>query len=197
MTVKEYIEENIELIDNNQWEELFDYYKHDLVPLGVGGVLYEAGIYFLDKLSYIPACAFASYETLTDITIPDNITKIGASTFAGCFNLKNIIMSDFNNVEEIEIYAFSGCNSLTKIILPNVKIIRGNAFRGCCNLKTIILGKNVTSIEKDAFTKLPDNFEIYYQGTKNEWKQVYKPANFEGLYFTVHCSDGDIIKRKR
>ena len=58
MTTKEYIENNIELIDQNNWEEFFKD-----APKGIGGFLYDADMPFLNELSYIPAYANISYQS--------------------------------------------------------------------------------------------------------------------------------------
>ena len=63
---KRYIEDNIELIETNEWGEFFKF-----APYGAGAILYEAGIPFLEKLGYISDSAFEGSNIQT-IDIPDN-----------------------------------------------------------------------------------------------------------------------------
>jgi endonuclease I len=71
-------------------------------------------------------------------------------------NNQNIVSFDelqyFTGVTEISNYAFSGCDSLTSIELPNTVIsIGNNAFYNCTNLITINLPNTLTSIGNNTF----------------------------------------------
>ena len=91
-----------------------------------------------------------------EITIPSTlggfpVTKIGASAFAGCSNLKRIIIH--NSVTYIGGSAFSGCSRLESITIPNeVTSIGANAFSGCSSLESISIPRFVTSIGANAFS---------------------------------------------
>ena len=62
--------------------------------------------------------------------IPDNVTRIGADAFNGCFSLQSITIP--KNVTHIDSYAFFGCFSLESILLPkNIVQIDCTAFSGC------------------------------------------------------------------
>lgn len=57
------------------------------------------------------------------------------------------------SVTKIEDYAFSGCDDLKSITIPDsVTVIGENAFEGCDSLKSIVLGKGVTVIGEYAFS---------------------------------------------
>lgn len=191
MTVKDYIETHIELIDANEWEEFFNN-----APEGIGGFLYDANIPFLDELSYIPACAFAKCANLINFDIPKGITDIKYSAFNECKNLSTIKIP--NTVTSIGQYAFFNCHGLTSVTIGNgVKSIGNYAFAGCSSLMSIIIPNSMTSIGYYAFFSCRNLKEIYFKGTKSDWKKLYRPKEFANLYFTVHCSDGDIIKKKK
>ena len=54
---------------------------------------------------------------------------------------------------EINQYAFSGCDSLTSVTIPDsVTSIGESAFRGCTSLASVIIGDSVTSIGDYAFS---------------------------------------------
>lgn len=71
--------------------------------------------------------AFAAYEQLISIRIPDSVTEIGYSAFQHCLRLNSITFP--SNLESIENYAFWGCVSLPDITIPDSVISIGkNSF---------------------------------------------------------------------
>ena len=101
------------------------------------------------------------------ITVPDNISKLGAKCFSACSGfLKKVILPE--NLKEIEFDAFRYCSKLEEIIIPDsVKVIGAEAFYGCSSLKTIKLPRELKTIERGLFEKcsslmgitLPDGIE--------------------------------------
>ena len=88
---------------------------------------------FLPYLKTIGSNAFKKCTNLTEITIPDSISKIGSGAFYECNNLK--IVNIPNSVKHIQKKAFEKCKSLTSITIPNsVKTIGKAAFKNCLNL---------------------------------------------------------------
>jgi len=62
--------------------------------------------------------AFSGYTSLTNITIPDSVTRIEEGAFVNCTNLTSIIIP--NSVTSIGRSAFNYCTSLTSITIPNI-----------------------------------------------------------------------------
>ena len=90
-----------------------------------------------------------SGTNVTSVTIPDSVTSIGNSVFAGCEKLKKAKLS--KKIKTIPCYAFSGCNSLTTIKMSDkVSIIEDNAFANCGELKTIG-NLTLTEVGRSAF----------------------------------------------
>ena len=97
-----------------------------------------------------PQLGFFNYNK--DITSFDELqyftalTTIGAYAFSHCNSLKSIIIPD--NVKTISTGVFDGCSGLTSITIPNnVKTLGITAFRDCSALTSIIIPSSVTSIE--------------------------------------------------
>ena len=96
--------------------------------------------------------------------IPNSVTSIGAWAFDGCTGLTSITIP--NSVTSIGIYAFYYCTGLTSITIPNsVTSIGACAFCGCTGLK-----------------------DVYYTGSKDEWKAISigKYNNDNLLNATIH-----------
>ena len=82
------------------------------------------------------------YE-VTEIVIPNTITKIGNYQFCGFENITRITIP--NSVTSIEAYAFSNCRSLINIEIPDSVISIGTAaFRSCESLINITIPESVT-----------------------------------------------------
>lgn len=87
---------------------------------------------------------------ITAINIPDSVTKIGHSAFAGCDDLTTINIPD--SVTEIDNEAFEYCEGLTSVNIPDSVTSIGNCvFCGCSGLASVTIGNGVTSIGEKAF----------------------------------------------
>ena len=107
--------------------------------------------------------------------------------------LNNELVTELNGdlldgVQYIEEYAFSGCSSLKKVILPNSVVeIRADAFGECENLTIIEIPSSVTSIGDNAFMYTNNenknrNLRIYCEATE-------KPSG----YYNSICYDATSI----
>ncbi len=96
----------------------------------------------------------------TTYTIPNNVTKIGASVFSDCFNLESITIP--NNVVVIEEYAFFRCENITNLIIPNsVTTIGEMAFAFCDGLNTVSIGDGIEDVGDEAFTDCYSLTSVY------------------------------------
>ena len=99
--------------------------------------------------------AFNDCSSLTSVTIPNNVIRIGNYAFSGCRNLTSVTIG--NGVTSIGNYAFSYCTDLTSVTIPNsVTSIGERAFSGCSNLTSVTIGNGVTSIGNYAFSYCTD-----------------------------------------
>jgi len=86
------------------------------------------------------------------LTIPNSVTSIGQSAFYGCTGLTGTLTIP-NSVTSIGQYAFYYCTGLTALTIPNsVTSIGDSAFRYCSGLTgTLTIPNSVTSIGDSAF----------------------------------------------
>ncbi len=69
--------------------------------------------------------------------------------------------------------AFRGNESVTDIILPpSVERFGEGAFAGCIHLKRITIPKKVKRIPEAAFANCWELEDVYYEGSKEEWKRI-------------------------
>ena len=147
-----------------------------------------------DSVTTISRGAFQNCRNLTSIEIPDSVTSsIGQGTFIECRSLTSVIIGD--NVTSIDSYAFVHCISLTNVTIPNhVTSIGIGAFKNCDSLKSIEIPSSVTSIGKEAFRDCKSLTRIEYNGTKEQWENIFKDAewNVGSIATKIICTDGVI-----
>ena len=145
---------SVHITDLTAWCNInFDSYASN--PLGYAHNLYLNGdlvteLVIPDGVTRIPDFAFGSCTNLTSVTIPDSVTAIGVSAFNDCTNLTSIIMPD--SVTSIGAGAFYDCANLTSIKIPNlVTTIEEDTFWYCSSLTSVTIPDSVVAINDNAF----------------------------------------------
>ena len=103
-----------------------------------------SGVLFNKDKTTLVQCpgAFAAY------TIPDSVTSIGE-------------------------WAFYWCTSLTSVTIPDsVTSIGDNTFDHCTSLTSVTIPDGVTSIGWRAFSNCTSLTDVYYAGSKAQWKAI-------------------------
>lgn len=117
---------------------------------------------FYNNITYnvtsIGEYAFESCTSITSVTIPNSVTSIGRSAFAGC-SLTFVIIP--NSVTTIGNGAFAGCSLDSITIGNNVTSIGERAFYQCNNLSSITIGSGVVSIGEYAFYRCYSLTSVY------------------------------------
>ena len=141
------------------------------------------------NLKKIPDAAFGCSDkyhymsNLTEIEIPDTVTKIGSRAFAGN-NIHNIVIPD--SVKEIGEYAFSTKNYLNESCIVSLseglEVIGDNAFRNKA-ITEIDLPSTVKGLELNTFRKeyTSDGHKVNGSVTKvyvRNAEQYYDKKNF-------------------
>lgn len=109
----------------------------------------------------IGASLFEGEESLTRVSLPENVVSIGDSAFRDA-PISSILIG--GKVEEIGDYAFSGCSSLTSCTIQGnaLKTIHREAFSGALNLPQLTLPDSVESVSSYAFSEAGTESALQY-----------------------------------
>lgn len=110
---------------------------------------------------------------LAGVTIPDTVKNIGAYAFYNMTYLANVTFPE--GLESIGEYAF--CWDYK--IAPSIKLPR-----------------SIKEIGNSAFAENWDLTDIYYAGTKAEWKRIqFGQVRFYNFNLIIHCLDGKMTQQ--
>ena len=182
MTAEQLIEENIELIDRDDFQTFYDEKCEGLngsIIRRCHQIFYEADIDPIRQgnMTNIPRCYWSTEVKTKTYEIPAYVEKIGELAFARS-HIDKLLFADYGKCHIIQQNAFEK-SDIAFIELPeSLEMIEYGAFNGCKNLK-----------------------DIYYMGTKDDWNYVKLSVNFDlspGYLDSdvpakvIHCIDGDL-----
>lgn len=101
-----------------------------------------------ENITKIANYSFIGYKGLTSVTIPEGVTEIGIYAFAKTDIAEIVIPSTVKSMR----YAFFGTSNLSDITFTQgLKAIPESAFNGCSGLTSITIPDFVTDIKSSAF----------------------------------------------
>ena len=136
--------------------------------------------------------AFAGNYDLKTLTLGSNVVTMGAEAFSECNNLEEVTLNE--GLKAIPDSCFTECGQLRSVSLPSsVESIGGLAFQDDQHLGSLRIKRGLKSIGNNAFYRCDELTAIDYEGTKYEWRQISKTADWKNgsRLKTIHCSDGD------
>ncbi len=116
---------------------------------------------FHDYLQIIGDEAFHNCSSLTELTLPDGLSRVGEKAFSGCIGLTEMTLpftgNSKNSVNSSFAYVFSGNDAvslparLKKVTLTGNNNVYASAFQDCSSLEEIYVAGNATAVGNYAF----------------------------------------------
>lgn len=168
--LKQFLEKNIELIEENKFDELYKRAEKDLYfSQGISTLtrtLLAANINPIEYLSRIPYCYLYGDSNITHFVIPNKIEFVDSEAFANCSQLYDVIFG--TDVSVIYYGAFENCTELTNVTLNDGLLEIGQyAFRNT-NIEKLFIPATVRSIDVQAFPELI-TLEVFSETYAHEW----------------------------
>lgn len=162
--LKQFIEENIDLISDNEFNDVYNKIKsYNFTRLFTEAML-EAEINPLNYMETVPP-RYLHESTIQHVDIPVGIIVINKYAFRSCHQLKEVTIPE--GVIKIGEGAFMNCDALEKLHLPStLKYIDTAAFAMCRSLK-----------------------EVTFAGTTKQWLAVKDKDGSLLQFEPVKCSD--------
>ena len=145
---------SVYITDLSAWCKI-DFGDYDANPLYYAENLYlnnelVTNLVIPNEITKIKPSVFYGYRSLTSVTIPDSVTEIGSSAFDGCSSLTSVTIPD--SVTKIGSATFAECRNLTSVTIPDSVVTIGSfAFIRCYCLTSVTIPDSVTTIGNSAF----------------------------------------------
>ena len=145
--------------------------------LTIDGVALSGKIVISEGITEIHAGTFKN-TTITSVSIPSTVSKIGADAFLGCTQLTELIIADVDtwctmtfgskNANPLSFVhnLYEGDTLVKDVIIPaSVTEIGEFLFAGCTSLETVVISSGTTSIAQGAFSGCTSLREISVPST--------------------------------
>lgn len=126
-------------------------------------------IIFKGKITSISDSGLAFCKSLETVELTDSLKSIGTRAFEECESLTKIIIP--NSVESIGEMAFKDCIKVTYIVLPSSSKYTNlgkYAVYSCNELETLVISKNIISMDSDAILYCEKLKNIFFDGSASE-----------------------------
>lgn len=134
------------------------------------------------NLEYKPKKEDLKYKVVGGYLWVDKKTGVLVGCTGEVINVK--IPSEVKGIVIISIAdrAFIGCKELISVeISEGIDSIGEYAFNGCTYLSNIKIPKTIKRIESMAFSYCNNLMDVYYEGTEEEWQQIFIASENDNL----------------
>lgn len=119
------------------------------------------------------------------------VTALSDGCFSGCSTITTVILPD--SLINIGDRAFAECTALRGIYIPaSVQAIGKEAFYNCTALEAICLNDSMRDIGRHAFCGCADLKYIIFRGTHAQWTHLYD--SYINPSVGVFCEDGSFFQ---
>lgn len=153
----------------------------------------------IDGEPYVISRTTFRKKNIESITISKGVKLIERMAFHNCDKLHTVMFSEgFSGT--IQDSAFGSCNSIKEFAFPTgIEILSFAVITRCQYLETVHIPDSVKEICAYALAENENLKNIYFNGTKLQWKSIKKARfwNYGIGDFTVYCLDGKLVTRKK
>ena len=150
------VKEGTEVICNDAFDDCYpvEHVKFPKSLKYIGDRAFQST--FPDEISFpegllgIGECAYHfTRGRIKELVIPDSVVFVGKAAFHRMYHVENAIIG--NGIKAIPELMFAGCTDLKRLILPEtISVIRNSAFE-FCPIKKIVIPRNVKEIGANPF----------------------------------------------
>lgn len=98
-------------------------------------------------------------------------TELETCAFSGCENIETVKLPD--TITSFGTFVFSGCSSLKNINIPaSLSTIDIGTFSDCSSLESIVIPSSVEEIKNTAFYNCTSLSNVYYEGSASDWENI-------------------------
>ena len=166
--IKQFIEKNIKLIENNDFDNFF-YRAEGLFNINTIGILADVfktiGCNPLEYMTFIPK-GFFIITDVDQLTVSHSIRRFGKRAFQHC-SLKELVVP--SSVYTVNMYCFAGSDIETIHFEEGVVDIGEGCFLNCTSLKEVYLPSTIMRINESVFEGCSNLSTISYGGRKRDW----------------------------
>lgn len=168
--------------ENAPIEEL--YWGREMLNLSFRDFTTLEKVTFGDYVKTLPSSCFSGCTGLTEVHIPNGITKIGLYCFNGCSSLKEVYIGD--GLEEL-FGTFGYCKNLEKVYIGNgLRVINYNSFIEDSSLRMICIASNQISTYNTYSTpSIPQTVSVIYVPDKEMCAGVLGAFNLKNIVSDV------------
>lgn len=144
----------------------------------------------------INALAFSAATSITELYIPDTVTKIEKNAFNACNNIETIripFIGDSLSTSNIFGYIFgSDSHETQKVFVPanlhkviisdQVETIWSNAFYGCTQIYTVVIPNKLRAMYENAFTGTSISKFVIPDSVQYVYESFYGCDKLQGIY---------------
>ena len=154
------------------------------------------GVEIGNGLAEISEDAFRDCKALTYVSFGTGLKSIKEHAFMLCTSLPSAELPE--GLESVWAGAFNGCTSLKQVTLPaTLTTLAAGAFYGCTSLPYLLLPESLSNIGLSAFDLCTKLCDLYYAGSKEQWKKVdNKTVRFPSCYDCL-LEDGVVYNKDK
>ena len=135
--------------------------------------------------------AFNTFPALTEISIPDTVTRIDDQVFVLCTQLKKVVIPD--SVTSIGDACFSNCAALEEVhIGSGVKTIASPPLELCSSLKHVYFYGDPPKVQYNRLTEelCETKFTAYYPIGNATWTEEVRAEYGDNITWVAYCANG-------